>query len=66
MGKKVDLEARLRKEKDRVAKFALRQPKTWKEVVDRRRWDRLNNIIWRRYDDRNYHPTEPNMSRLQR
>ena len=50
MGKKPGLEARLRKEKDRVAKFALRQPKTWKEVVDRARWDRLNNIIWRRYE----------------
>lgn len=66
MGKKLSLEIRLRREKDRVAKFALRQPRTLKEQSDRLRWDRLNNIIWRRYEDKLYHPTDPNMSRLQR
>ena len=66
MGKKLDLEARLRRDKEMVAKYALRQPKTWKEIALRRRWDRLNDIIWRRYDNELYHPGEPNMSRLQR
>ena len=66
MGKKLSLEIRLRREKDKVAKFALRQPRTLKEQSDRLRWDRLNNIIWRRYETKLYHPTDPNMSRLQR
>jgi hypothetical protein len=66
MGKKLDLEARLRRDKEMVAKYALRHPKTWKEVALRKRWDRLNDIIWRRYDDKLHHPTDPNMSRVPR
>ena len=66
MGKKLSLETQLRRERDRVAKYALRQPRTLKEQSDRLKWDRLNSIIWRRYDDKLYHPGQPNMSRLQR
>ena len=66
MDKKLDLEARLRRDKEMVAKYALRQPKNWKEIALRRRWDRLNDIIWRRYDNKLHHPGQPNMSRVPR
>ena len=66
MGKKLSLEIRLRREKNRVTKYALRDPRTKQELIARKKWDRLNNIIWRRYDNKLHHPSQPNMSRLQR
>ena len=47
--KKSLLEKRLRQERERVGKIALRSPRTWKEVEARTHWERLNRIIWRRY-----------------
>ena len=47
--KRNTLEERLRKEKERTEKIALRFPRTPKEAEDRNRWERLNRIIWRRY-----------------
>ena len=64
--KKVSLEARLRRAKDKASLSALRDPRTKQDYVNRRRWERLNNIIWRRYDDNKFHPSDPNMSRLSR
>ena len=64
--KKLSLEDRLRRAKDKASLSALRDPRTKKDILNRRKWDRLNNIIWRRYDNRRHHPTDPNMSRLSR
>ena len=64
--KKLSLEDRLRRAKDKAALTALREPRTKQDIINRHKWDRLNNIIWRRYDHKLYHPTDPNMSRLSR
>jgi hypothetical protein len=50
MAKKDSLRARLLKEYVKVSKTAPREPKTWKEVAARVRWERLRKILWRRYD----------------
>ena len=42
---------RLIKEKDRLAGKALRAPKTGQELLDRKRWERVQIILTRRYDD---------------
>ena len=42
---------RLVKEKDRLGQKALRNPKTNKELLDRKRWERIYTILTRRYDD---------------
>ena len=57
--KKLSLEARLRRAAVQIAPYALRDPRTKQEIFNRRKWERLNNIIWKRYDDKLYHPTNP-------
>ena len=49
MGKD-SLKTRLLKEYVKVSKKAVRDPRTWKEVATRVRWERLKKILWRRYD----------------
>lgn len=44
------LRSRLEKEKARLARVALREPRTKQELLDRWRWNRLNEILWRRYE----------------
>jgi hypothetical protein len=44
------LRERLERELERVSRIALRDPRTWPEVANRARWDRLKNILWRRYE----------------
>ena len=41
---------RLLKEKERLGKKALRFPKTDKELLDRKRWERVYAILTRRYE----------------
>ena len=41
---------RLVKEKERLGKKALRFPKTDKELLDRKRWERIYLILSRRYE----------------
>ena len=41
---------RLVKEKNRLGKKALRFPKTNKELLDRKRWERIYTILTRRYE----------------
>ena len=41
---------RLLKEKKRLGKFVLRTPRTGKELLVRRRWDRIMAILMRRYE----------------
>ncbi len=48
--KRLSLEDRLRREKAEAAKYALRDPRTKRDLIKRMRWERLHNIIWRRYD----------------
>ena len=47
------LEKRLRKEKKRLDRIALRDPRTKEQMASRMRWERLYSIIRRRYDDKN-------------
>jgi hypothetical protein len=46
----MSLYTRLVKEKERLGKKALRFPKTDKELLDRKRWERVMEILFRRYD----------------
>jgi len=48
--RKDTLKTRLIKDYVKVSKNALREPKTWREVATRVRWERLRKILWRRYD----------------
>ena len=41
---------RLVKEKERLGKKALRNPRTNKELLDRKRWERVYTILTRRYE----------------
>ena len=50
--KKLSLEDRLRRAKNKTALSALREPRTKQDIINRHKWDRLNNIIWRRYDNK--------------
>ncbi len=50
MKRKDNLKTRILKEYVKVSKTAPREAKTWKEVATRVRWERLRNILWRRYD----------------
>ena len=50
---KKNLKERLIKEKTRLDLVTLREPKTVKELLNRKRWDRLHNIIRRRYEEKN-------------
>ena len=44
------LEARLIKLKMELDKVALRTPTTVQELIDRKRWERVRKILWKRYD----------------
>ena len=46
----MSLYSRLIKEKDRLGKQALRNPRTNKELLDRKRWERVYTILTRRYE----------------
>jgi hypothetical protein len=50
MGSKKTLKERLLREYAHVSKNALREPRNWREVATRMRWERLRKILWRRYD----------------
>ncbi len=50
MKRKDTLRTRLVKDYVKVSKNALREPKTWREVETRVRWERLNKILRKRYD----------------
>ena len=41
---------RLVKEKERLGKKALRNPRTNQELLDRKRWERIYIILTRRYE----------------
>ena len=41
---------RLLKEKSRLGKFVVRTPRTGKELLNRKRWDRIMTILMRRYE----------------
>ena len=41
---------RLLKEKNRLGKKALRNPRTNQELLDRKRWERIYGILTRRYE----------------
>ena len=41
---------RLVKEKERLGKKALRNPRTNKELLDRKRWERIYTILTHRYN----------------
>jgi hypothetical protein len=47
------LEKRLRKEKKRLDRIALRDPRTKEQMANRMKWERLYSIIRKRYDDKN-------------
>ena len=44
------LRQRLEKEKVRLDKIALREPRTWDQVADRWRHDRIHCILFKRYE----------------
>ena len=46
----MSLYKRLVKEKTRLARIALRTPKTAQEVIDRKKFERVINILWKRYE----------------
>jgi len=50
MGRKTSLKDRLLREYVKVSKTAPREPRNWREVAARMRWERLRKILWRRYD----------------
>mgnify|MGYP003135680225 FL=1 len=47
----MSLYTRLVKEKKRLDGKALRFPKTNKELLDRKRWERVHTILARRYEE---------------
>ena len=47
---KMNLYGRLLKEKKRLGKKVLRFPRTKQELLDRKRWERIMNILFRRYE----------------
>jgi len=50
MAKKNSLRTRLLKEYTRLSKIAVREPRNGKEMFTRMRWEKIRNILWRRYD----------------
>ena len=40
---------RLVKEKDRLGCVAVRSPRTAQEIIDRKKYERVMNILWKRY-----------------
>ena len=49
---KRSLRKRLEKEKVRLDKIVLRDPRTAKDLIDRTRWDRIHTILWKRYESK--------------
>lgn len=47
---KQSIRSRLVREYEKVSNKALRDPRTWKEVSTRVRYERLRKILYRRYD----------------
>ena len=47
----MSLYKRLLKEKNRLGRLVLRDPRTTQELLDRRRWERVNIILCRRYEE---------------
>ena len=47
---KLSLETRLKRELEKVGKISLRDPRSREQMKTRIRWERLRNIIWKRYD----------------
>ena len=41
---------RLVKEKDRLGCVAVRSPQTAQEIIDRKKYERVMNILWKRYE----------------
>ena len=41
---------RLVKEKDRLGRVAVRSPRTAQEIIDRKKYERVMNILWKRYE----------------
>ncbi len=41
---------RLVKEKDRLGCVAVRSPRTAQEIIDRKKYERVMNILWKRYE----------------
>tara|TARA_R100000541_G_scaffold4311_2_gene11702 strand:+ start:673 stop:831 length:159 start_codon:yes stop_codon:yes gene_type:complete len=50
MAKKSALRTRIVKEYKKATKFAVREPRTIKEIASRMRWERLDKILRGRYD----------------
>ena len=50
MERKTSMKDRLIREYKLVAAKSLRDPRTWPQVADRVRWERLKKILGRRYD----------------
>ena len=50
MGRKTPLKERLLREYVKASKTAVRDPRNWREVAARMRWERLRKILWRLYD----------------
>ena len=48
--KKLSLETRLRRDLEKVGRSALRDPRSREQMLTRIRWERLKNIIHKRYD----------------
>mgnify|MGYP003626892046 FL=1 len=51
MQRKLSLEARLKRELEKVGKITLRDPRSREQMLTRIRWERLKNIIGGRYDN---------------
>jgi len=47
--RKLSLEVRLKRALEKVSQSALRDPRTREQMATRMRWERLRNIVWRRY-----------------
>ena len=41
---------RLVKEKDRLGCVVVRSPRTAQEIIDRKKYERVMNILWKRYE----------------
>ena len=52
MPRKLSLEVRLKRALEKVSQSALRDPRTREQMAVRMRWERLKNIIRKRYDDK--------------
>ncbi len=53
MPRKLSLEVRLKRALEKLSKSALRDPRTKEQMAARMKWERLKNIVWRRYEQKN-------------